>query len=132
MFISFSSMTGEAALGGVGALTSFGLSLPFVLLPFVYVRVYRPVERFGHYAEATNFSVNLRYEEFTRAANLLRFRFDESTGTFVALHDALHMKLDARALVCREVINRDELFPMPQHLAQPHGSPEIGHGPNSR
>lgn len=39
--ISFSSMAGEAALHGVGALTGFGLSLPFVLLAFVYVRVYR-------------------------------------------------------------------------------------------
>jgi len=34
-------MVGEATLGGVGALTSFGISLPFVLLAFVYVRFYR-------------------------------------------------------------------------------------------
>ena len=39
--VSFSSMSGEAALGGVEAVTSFGLSLPFVLLAFLYVRVYR-------------------------------------------------------------------------------------------
>jgi hypothetical protein len=40
--------------------------------------------------------------------NLLRFGFDKRVWNFVPLDGALHVKSNARPLVGREVINRDE------------------------
>ena len=87
----------------------------------------RAVQQIRHDAEAANLRVNLGDKKLACATYLLRFRFDERTGNFVALDDTFNVKLDARALVVREVINRDELFPMPQHFAQPHGRPRFAH-----
>ena len=40
----------------------------------------------------------------------------------------MDVKLDAGALVIRQVVNRDEFLPMPQHLSQPDFRPRFGHG----
>lgn len=41
MLITLSHIAGEAGLAGVGAMIGLLLSLPFVVLAFLYVRAYR-------------------------------------------------------------------------------------------
>jgi hypothetical protein len=59
--------------------------------------------------------------------NLLSLGLDERAWYFVTKDDALNVELNARALVVRENIDGDELFPIPQHLTKLYDWPLLIH-----
>lgn len=78
--------------------------------------------------ETSDLGVYFGNKKFTGMADLLRFGFNESTRDFIAKEDALSMKLNAGSLVDCKIINRDELFALPQHLPQSNLRPHFAHG----
>ena len=81
------------------------------------------VQLHRNHPEATHLGVDLCNKKLACPANLLLLSLNERPWDFVAEHDPLRVKLDTGPSVSFEIINHDELFPLPQHLPQFHLRP---------